>query len=67
MEKRNEYKVCTVLWSIASIFEFISAIFGFIAKNVMTYSSLALGICFLCFAIMYFNKYKKDKEKDSKK
>ncbi len=63
MEKRNEYKVCTILWTIASIFEFISAIFGFITKNVMTYSSLVLGIWFLSFAIIYFNKYKKNSKK----
>lgn len=58
---KKEYKICFILWTIASIAEFVSAIIGFITENgVISYSNLALGFCFLTFAIMYFGKYKKE-------
>lgn len=59
---KKENKTCVILWTIASIAEFVSAIIGFITENgVISYLSLALGFCFFTFAIMYFDKYKKNK------
>lgn len=59
---KKENRTCFILWTIAAIAEFVSAIIGFITENgVISYLSLVLGFCFLTFAIMYFGKYKKEK------
>lgn len=48
----KENKICFILWLIAAIAEFVSAIIKFMT-NETPYLNLILGFCFLIFAINY--------------
>ncbi len=63
---RKENKITFILYLIASICLFASAVFGFIDKNNMAIANLGLGVCFLSLSFVYFEKYKKDKENEDK-
>lgn len=62
---KKENKITFILYLIASICFFVSAILGFIDKNNMAIANLGLGACFLSLSSVYYQKYKKDKEKEN--
>lgn len=59
---KKENKITFILYMIASVCFFISAILGFIDKNSMAVTNLCLGGCFLGLSSVYYKKHKKDKE-----
>lgn len=63
---KKENKITYILYIIASVCFFISAIFGFINKSSSAGTNLCLGSCFLCLSLVYYEKYKKEKEKEDK-
>ncbi len=58
---KNDNKRIFILYVFASVCFFISSILNFISKSGMGINNLALGICFFCIAITYYEKYKKEK------
>lgn len=62
---KRDNKIVFILYTIASICFFISAVIGFIDRNNMAVTQLCLGVCFLCLSSVYLKKYK-DENKDDK-
>lgn len=63
---KKEYKITSILYIIASIFFFISAILEFSNKNNMAVVHLCLGACFLTLSLVHYSEYKKSQEKEIK-
>ena len=57
----KKHKVSAILFYIASVFFFISAIVGYSNDNSMATVWLCLGVSMLCLGSVHFSK--KDKEK----
>ncbi len=60
---KKESKITFILYIIASVCFFVSAILGFIDKSSMAVTQFCLGACFLCLSSVHYEKYKKSKEK----
>lgn len=66
---KKENKITFILFLITSIFNFISALLGFINESDMAIIFLCLGGCFLSLAGLSYEKYRKNNsnvDKESK-
>lgn len=66
-KEKKENKIVFILYIIASICFFISAILSFIDGNNVSVTQLCLGVCFLCLSSVHYTKFKDENKKDSKK
>lgn len=66
-KNKKENKKIFILYIIASICFFISAILSFIDGNNMTVTQLCLGACFLCLSSVHYTKYKDENNENKEK
>lgn len=64
-KNKKENKIVFILYMVASMCFFISAILGFMDENNMAVTQLCLGACFLCLSSVHYTKYK-DENKENK-
>ena len=64
-KKKTENRTVCILYIIASICFFISAVLGFIDGSHTAVTQLCLGACFLCLSSVHYKKYKDENKEDS--
>ena len=61
----DKNKLCVILYRIASVCFYVTAIFNFIASNSLIGAVYTcLGSCFLCLGFVYKKRIKKDSQDD---